>query len=71
MGVWIHLVVFFSAFFTRETTFATSFLLSINYTLEDVIPASILHKSISDRYRSDRVPVGPITVRYRFKQNAR
>ena len=27
-------------------------------------------KSISDRYRSDRNPVGPTTVQYRLKQNA-
>ena len=33
-------------------------------------PASILHKSISDRYRPDSNAVGPITVRYRLKQNA-
>ena len=33
-------------------------------------PASILLKSISDRYWPDSIPVGPITVRYRFKQNA-
>ena len=34
------------------------------------IPASILLKSISGHYRPDRIPVGPITARYRFKQNA-
>ena len=33
------------------------------------VQASILLKSISDRYRSDRKLVGPITVQYRFKQN--
>ena len=32
-------------------------------------PVSILHKSIKDSYRPDRYPVGPITIRYRFKQN--
>ena len=31
------------------------------------IPASIPLKSISDRYRPDRIPVGPVTFRYRFK----
>ena len=30
-------------------------------------PTSILLVSISDRYRPDRNPVGPITVQYRFK----
>ena len=30
-------------------------------------PDGILLKSISDRYRPDRNPVGPITARYRFK----
>ena len=30
------------------------------------VPASILLKSISDRYRHDKSPVVPITVRYRF-----
>ena len=34
------------------------------------IPVSIQLKSISDRYWPDRIPVGPITIRYRFKQNA-
>ena len=33
-------------------------------------PASILLKYILDRYRPDRIPVGPITARYRFKKNA-
>ena len=33
-------------------------------------PDTILLKSVSGRCRSDRIPVGPITVRYRFKQNA-
>ena len=31
---------------------------------------SFLLKSISDRYRLDRNPVGPITVRYKYKQSA-
>ena len=31
-----------------------------------IIPASILLKSISDRYRLDSILIGPITVRYRF-----
>ena len=35
--------------------------------LDRHIPASILLKSISNRYRTDRNPVGPITVRYRLK----
>ena len=34
------------------------------------VPRSILLESTSDRYRPDRNPVRPITVRYRFKQNA-
>ena len=34
-------------------------------------PVSNLFKSISDRYRPDRDPVGLITVRYRFRQNAK
>ena len=33
-------------------------------------PASILLKSISDRYRTGSNAVGPMTVRYRLKQNA-
>ena len=33
-------------------------------------PVSILHKSISGRYRPVRVPDGPITARYRFIKNA-
>ena len=41
-----------------------------NGLLASPFPANILLKSISDRYRPDRYPVGPITVRYRFKQNA-
>ena len=31
----------------------------------------ILIKSISVRYRTERNYVGPITIRYRFKQNAK
>ena len=31
-------------------------------------PASILLKSISDRYRLDKIPVEPITVQYRFSR---
>ena len=31
--------------------------------------AGTLNKSLSDRFRSDRNPVGPITDRYWFKQN--
>ena len=34
------------------------------------IPASTLLKSISDCYRPDRIPVEPITARYRVRQNA-
>ena len=45
---------------TRE---ANSFLLEEN-------PASILHESISGRYRPVSYPDGPITVRYRFMFNA-
>ena len=33
-------------------------------------PASILYKSIADRYRPDSYPDGPITARYRFIKNA-
>ena len=40
------------------------------YTDIHSFPASILHKSISDRYRTVSNAVGPITVRYRLKQNA-
>ena len=35
-----------------------------------VYTASILFKYKLDRYRPDRIPVGPITVRYRIKWNA-
>ena len=38
--------------------------------LAPYIPVSTLHKSTSDRYRPDRIPVGPITVRCGLKQNA-
>ena len=34
------------------------------------IHVSILIKSISGCFRADRIPVGQITVRYRFRQNA-
>ena len=34
------------------------------------IPASILYKSIADRYRPVSYPDGPITDRYRFIKNA-
>ena len=43
--------------------------LSMNNKL-DAIPASPLLKSTLDRYRLDRIRVGQITVRYRFKPNA-
>ena len=35
-----------------------------------VNPASILYKSIADRYRPVSYPDGPITARYRFIKNA-
>ena len=38
--------------------------------LNKIRPASVLLKSISNRYWPDRTDVGPITVRCRFKQNA-
>ena len=38
--------------------------------VNNTVSFSILLKSTSDRYRPDRIPVGPITVRYRFKHNA-
>ena len=34
--------------------------------LDDTVPASILYKSISDRYRPVSYPDGPITARYRL-----
>ena len=37
------------------------------HLLGDIYPASILLKSISDRYRPDINPVGPIKVRNSFK----
>ena len=37
---------------------------------QESIPASILYKSIADRYRPVSYPDGPITARYRFIKNA-
>ena len=36
----------------------------------ELYPASILYKSIADRYRPVSYPDGPITARYRFIKNA-
>ena len=38
--------------------------------LSDMVPVSILYKSIAGRYRPVRVADGPITARYRFIKNA-
>ena len=42
----------------------------IFYLQKGRYPDSIPLLSISARYRSDRIPVGPITGRYRFMWNA-
>ena len=40
------------------------------HNVVSIHPANILLKSVLDRYRPDRNAVGPITIRYKFEQNA-
>ena len=57
-----------ATFWKRQLQYTANWL-ALSFSANN--PLSILLKSISDRYRPERIPVGPITVRHRFKKNVR